>query len=359
MPTSEPTSSLLLNGLDGSNPLGFLAAIGTLRTATKANRSANWRMRWEHEGGHWSPLLLRDSALTKDLLIELLMPVLKQMESNPALSFSDDLTMNREDFRCVAQDAHDKATFTDRNYADFIAAFGCDSLSISEKDPKIQDTALRTMSGAGHQHFLGSMRELARSTEPDHLHRSLFAPWQYSDPKPSLRWDPVDDRRYALRWKEPANDPVQTMRGANRLAIEALPLLPTAPGERKLHTTGFSQRRGEGVLFSWPIWEGPLSIDVVRSVLSLAELQKLHPDRNSLLATGVPSKSTEVSELPRTSTGISHLLYPYDPLPTTPPRTTAASSDRRHSAHPRPHDQRMGLLPASRLSGMGGGRMGR
>ena len=51
MPTSEPTSSLLLNGLDGSNPLGFLAAIGTLRTATKANRSANWRMRWEHEGG--------------------------------------------------------------------------------------------------------------------------------------------------------------------------------------------------------------------------------------------------------------------------------------------------------------------
>ena len=120
MPTSEPTSSLLLNGLDGSNPLGFLAAIGTLRTATKANRSANWRMRWEHEGGHWSPLLLRDSALTKDLLIELLMPVLKQMESNPALSFSDDLTMNREDFRCVAQDAHDKATFTDRNYADLL-----------------------------------------------------------------------------------------------------------------------------------------------------------------------------------------------------------------------------------------------
>ena len=74
--------------------------------------------------------------------------------------------------------------------------------------------------------------------------------------------------------KAPSGDPVRTMRGANRLAVEALPLFPTVPGERHLHTTGFSQRRGEGVLFSWPIWEGALSIEVVRSLLSLAELQK-------------------------------------------------------------------------------------
>lgn len=281
---TNESPGLLLNGLDGSNPLGFLAAIGTLRIATEANSSANWRVSWKEQGGHWSPVLLGDITLTADGLIELLMPALTEMKD--AFKFDNDLTINCEEFRKVAQSASNAADFTNRHYADFIAAFGCDSLPISVKDSRIQDTALRTMSGAGHQHFIGSMRELVGSTKSDQLRASLFEVWQYSDDKPSLRWDPLDDRRYALRWKEPSGDPVRTMRGANRLAVEALPLFPTTPRERRLHTTGFSQRGGE-VLFSWPIWDVALSIEVVRSLLSLNELQKPRPDRNNLSALGV------------------------------------------------------------------------
>lgn len=284
---SDLKSELLLKGLDGGNPLGFLAAIGTLRTVTEATSSTDWRMRWEVNEGCWSPVLTGDMLLTEDILIDLLVPVLRQMKIDPPLHSYDNLTINREDFRGVAQDAQDRATFTDRHCADFVAAFGCDVLSVSEKSPEIRDTAFRTMSGAGHQHFLGFMRELAEGTGQDHLRSSLFKPWQYEDHKPSLRWDPVDDRRHALRWKEPSDDPIRTMRGANRLAIEALPLLPTAPGQRELHTTGFSQRRGEGVLFSWPIWEVFLNIDVVRSLLSMSELKKPRPNRDTLLKTGV------------------------------------------------------------------------
>lgn len=285
MTVNDSTSALLLNGLDGSNPLGFLAAIGTLRIATEANSSANWRMSWKEQDGYWSPVLLGDRTLTADSLIELLMLALT--EKKDAFEFADDLTINCKEFRKVAQSASDAADLTDRHDADFIAAFGCDSLPVSAKNSRIQDTALRTMSGAGHQHFIGSMRELVESTKSDHLCASLFEPWQYSDPKPSLRWDPLDDRRYALRWEEPSGDPVCTMRGANRLAVEALPLFPTAPGEKKLHTTGFTQRRGKEVLFTWPIWEVPLNVDTVRSLLSLAELQEPRPDRKSLLARGV------------------------------------------------------------------------
>ena len=285
MTANRSASGLLLNGLDGSNPLGFLAAIGALQVVTEANSSVNWRMNWKEQGGLWSPVLLGKKVLTQDGLIELLMPTLTKMKD--AFRFADDLTINCEEFRQVAQSAYNAAGLTDRHYADFIAAFGCDSLPISAKNSRIQDTALRTMSGAGHQHFIGSMRELVKTTRPDHLRSSLFEVWQYSDPKPSLRWDPLDDRRYALRWKEPSGDPVRTMRGANRLAVEALPLFPTAPRERRLHTTGFSQRHGEDVLFSWPIWEGALSIEVVRSLLSRDELQEPCPDRKRLLALGV------------------------------------------------------------------------
>lgn len=286
MTANEPPG-LPLNGLDGGNPLGFLAAVGVLRTTAEADSSLDWRLRWGMREGAWSPVLLGKTALTADGLLDLLLPALKKMKGHPAFAFADDLTLSCAEFRRVARSACRAAEPADRRQADFMAAFGCDIHPVSPKDPRIQDTALRTMSGAGHQHFIGSMRELVEETDAAHLRASLFEAWQYADPKPSLRWDPQDDRRYALRWKEPSGDPVRTIRGANRLAVEALPLFPTAPGERQLHTTGFTQRRGEGALFTWPIWEVPLSIDTVRSLLSLAELQEPQPDRRSLLARGV------------------------------------------------------------------------
>ena len=89
MTTNESTSGLLLNGLDGNNPLGFLAAIGTLRIATEAIASANWRISWNEQGGYWSPVLLGKKVLTQDGLIELLMPTLTKMKD--VFGFADDL----------------------------------------------------------------------------------------------------------------------------------------------------------------------------------------------------------------------------------------------------------------------------
>lgn len=291
MTLSELTEGLRLNGLDGGNPLGFLAAIGTLRAVNQAEPSMSWewRLGWKLNGGIWGPVLVGNEVLSEGALIESLMLALEGMDENPAFEFDKNLTVGPEKYRSIAQDAQGRATLEDRRYADFIAAFGCESLT-TPNGKTIQDTALRTMSGAGHQHFLGSMRELVEETKPDHLRDSLFEQWQYSDGRPSLRWDPVDDRRYALRWMNPGNtskSPIRTMRGANRLAVEALPLLPTAPREKDLHTTGFSQRRGEGVFFTWPIWEKPLGIDVVRSLLSRPELQDSQPDRNRLRDMGI------------------------------------------------------------------------
>ena len=155
MPSREPSTALVLSGLDGGNPLAFLAAVGTLRAATRAAPSAGWTMRWKTHDGHWSPVLVGGTSLTEDGLVELLMPALKTMDGDPALCFADDPTVGREQFREVAQAAQRVATLADRHFADFVAAFGCDSLSVPRKD-QIQDTALRTMSGAGHQHLTGA-----------------------------------------------------------------------------------------------------------------------------------------------------------------------------------------------------------
>jgi hypothetical protein len=75
--------------------------------------------------------------------------------------------------------------------------------------------------------------------------------------------------------------------GANRLAIESLPLLPTIPVGSTLRTTGFTGQGSRDTFWTWPIWEGLLPLDVVRSLLALRELQRPEPSRSMLVQMGV------------------------------------------------------------------------
>ena len=277
-----------LDGLDGANPLAFLAAIGTLRTADRCWPDADVRLRWELTGAGWRARLALDAPLDAPSWLETLVECLRKPE--PALALADDLNLPCEAFRGTLLEARATAGPETRATLDFFAALGSEAIQaqVSGKPNGLMaDTALRTMSGAGHQHFLGFMRELVSVTNAAHLESALFYAWSYADNGPSLRWDPADDRRYALRWKEPSGDRIRTVRGANRLAIEALPLLPTAPVGSDLQTTGLRRRPGEGVGFTWPIWTTPVGVDTVRSLLSLTELQKDKPDGLALAGRGI------------------------------------------------------------------------
>lgn len=287
---SDPAvgSSIALSGLDGSNLLAFLAALGTLRTLTRALNNPTIQMHWEARG-IWTPVLSgpfpNDDQKAMDLILSSLHTQLQNMAGHPVLTVANNLNLSPQQFRQLASAAVQLAHQSgDRTGVDYVAAFGCDAIS---EDGVIADTAFRTMSGAGHQHFLKTMHDLVALTEPEHLKRSLFEPWDYADDRPSLRWDHADDRRYALRWKEPSGDPIRTMRGANRLAIEALPLFSTAPVGNKLETSGFRTGGSRNTFFSWPIWETPISIDVVRSLLALQELQLDRPPRDKLRPMGI------------------------------------------------------------------------
>lgn len=92
----------------------------------------------------------------------------------------------------------------------------------------------------------------------------------------SLRLDPLDDKRYALLARDPSGDSSRqsggSVQGANRLAIEALPLFPTVAVGKQLHTTGFRGQRASDTYCTWPIWTCPATLDVVRNLLSLRDL---------------------------------------------------------------------------------------
>lgn len=280
------STRMLLTGLDGSNPLAFLAALGTLRVLTRAWPERDVRLGWESRGGRWTPFLQFTNSASPEDVVAALDPALRAMAGHKAFTFADDLKLSADKFTSFSRQAGAAARNSgDPVAAEFAAAFACELQT--DKDGNILDTAFRTMSGAGHQHFLKFMAELARLTTKEQIAAVLFLPWRYDEQKLSMRWDPADDRRYALRWADPSGDVIRTVRGANRLAIEALPLFPVAPVGSDLETTGFGSPHGRGAFWTWPIWEPALPLDTVRTVLALEALQTSRPDRRALAARGI------------------------------------------------------------------------
>jgi CRISPR-associated endonuclease/helicase Cas3 len=291
---TRATEHLLpLPGLNGGNPLAFLAALGVLRTVTVAMPDLFVRMKWEMDG-MWRPVLVTDHLLSPQQLLSSLQTALENRQNEAHfVRLGKNINVAVLDFRQCLLDAVGSSDQHQRTSADYLAAFGSDALVSFNDGVTIQDTALRTMAGAGHQHFLETMRNLIEQCRPEHLEKALFRTWDYSDPTQtlSLRFDPLDDNRYALRWRNPSGDPDRkssgSMLGANRLAIEAIPLFPTAAGAKRLQTTAFSGFRSDDTFFHWPLWEVPLALSVVQSLLTSRELVSQSRNCANLLARGV------------------------------------------------------------------------
>ena len=296
--TEQENSGLLLSGLDGANPLAFLAALGTLRGLTLAWPERSVCLSWTLPDT-WRPCLHVDGDTPgEEETLDGLEAFMQMRPGHEALEIGDNLTVPTANFRTHARNAALAASPSPkgRSTVDFMAAFGCDLVESADRKGQIQDTGLRTMSGTGHQHFLKTMRDLAEKAGRSKLQQCLFGSWERKDPQLSLRWDPEDDRRYALQWKNPSDDKVSvkgeksgapTEWGANRLAFEALPLFPVMPVLRGVQTTGFSGTRSRNTFWTWPIWDVPVGLDTLRSLLALPELQSRTIDHERLGAMGI------------------------------------------------------------------------
>jgi hypothetical protein len=288
-------SKFEFKGLRANNLLAFMAALGALRVATVIWPKSSPMLAWEEHDDGWYATLWCDETLSREQFIEGLVTGLKVSGDMPAMRIGDDLRIPVSQYHDYLHDASRNATPAQRSGVDLLAAYGSDAVEcVTNGKPTgtIADTALRTMSGAGHQHFLGTMRTLVVDTGSEHLEAALFTMWTYSDPvkNHSMRWDPVDDVRYALQWDEPSGDPTRKtagcMWGANRLAIEALPLFSTAPTSNGLTTTSFIERPGSTEA-TWPVWCCPVGLETVSSLLDIAELSAEAPDQNLLARRGI------------------------------------------------------------------------
>jgi hypothetical protein len=279
----------LLSGLDGANPLGFLAAVGLTRVL------AGSRIGWEIAEAVWRPVLWTD-AESEEALCERVAQATRQ--EPPAIAIlGKNLTVSLDVFQAFAREAERLWSEGDGRAAELAAAFGSEVCCDAKKN-RMEYTSLSFITGSGHQDFVPTAGRLSAEVGPRHIREALFGPWRYEDKSLSFRWDPSDAAEYALSAGDPSKEGSWTVWGANRLAFEALPLLPAMPTARGLRTTGFRKVR-QREEFTWPLWDSALEADTIRTLLSYRGLQEDLPAREELIAMGV----LEVFRAPRVRIG--------------------------------------------------------
>jgi CRISPR-associated endonuclease/helicase Cas3 len=355
--------SLTLTGVDGANPLAFLAALGVLVVLHQAG-DLSVRLGWRREGLAWRPTLFglpaadpaalserlahrlqgtvtseaadeqrkeseerlaqkkreiktrRDEVKKRQLhgreraqaLREEVEPMeqearvlrakwreaLRASVPSPELALGKNIDCTDADYRSIAMPLLDEARLNQRESVDLLAAF-CSSgrpheSPLKRKEGKLAVTPFALISGSGHQDFLDTAGALLRHVTPERLAATLFMPWAYEDEGLSMRWDPIEDRRYALMDRDPtaSDNKPRTVWMANLLAYRALALFPVAPARDSLLATGWSREaENEEYVFTWPLWRTPLIPDSIRSLLLLKELSSPARNRFALRARGI------------------------------------------------------------------------
>ncbi|MCQ2402101.1 MAG: hypothetical protein MJ202_00015 [Lentisphaeria bacterium] len=315
-------NTILLKGIDGDSPLGFMAAMGAFRVATMKDPTA--KMRWEISETSSHPLIsttLSADALMTVIRLETLgiagFPIdydkqisslqkniekLKKkkakgqkeleeffldplndiaiwqeekslvsgVEKRQSIFYGDVIKTTTEAYRASASDAiPDIGMPASQSISDFFAAFASDAIHKDEKNNDVMETLLSFSNNSSGQCLFKDYKSLLQVFTIPMLTSSLI------DAQPillenitSLNWSPEALRVHSLRWYDPQDKksaPTMTDTAMYATAFLGLATLPSMPGNKTLYTMGFhSSRKNE---FIWPIWEHSIALPVVQSLL--------------------------------------------------------------------------------------------
>ncbi len=274
-------SELVLTGLDGKNPIAFLAALGVLNAVTdKAGAEGPApKLAWRQQGT-FLPVLV--GGPERDALLEALWEDVQSFRVEPAIQWlryrkeggaeAHDLKPPPKEFVAYLRGLVERGAGAGRRSLDFAAAFATDVAVDNNGNTK--PTALHFT--AGQQEFLSMVTGLIEGVTTLDLEEAVFGPWRYERPLPVLQWDNAASRDYALRASDPSKDKKLGVPGADWLAFRGLPFLRVAPVGNAIQTTGCKGEWKNG-RFRWPIWTVPLSRPVIGSLLGSAEVGDAAP----------------------------------------------------------------------------------
>ena len=331
-------NEVVLRGLNGSNPVCFLAALGAMQSLQSSGKAERVRMKWKEIAGDWRPVVISSlcsvSELAQEIAVQLKCPftpdatseslreerqkafdakktelkrarealkkkklrgkerdaeytasvapvekeladsrdqwleALRQCVPSMELSLGKHLNAEQDELRDTLIAAIKEASIENRTVVDMLASFGSDAC-LMNKSVRMDASPFCFVTGSGHQYFLDTARQLTEKVTAERIESALSTELPPSDEKLSMRWDPNEDRRYALMWDDPTSSSNKTLTNwaINLLAYHGLQLWASVPTNRYLRTVGWSGGRIK--TWTWPVWNVPLTSDVVRTTLAL------------------------------------------------------------------------------------------
>lgn len=251
-----------LPALEGTNPLGFLAALGALDALSLTVPAVRL---------HWTDDLVPHAVISGIPSIEDLLDVLDkdrtEWTTSAVLGFptggeplSDAKAGSaelRRWFEFVATDGV-------RSDADHLCALVAEEAY--DNNGRAKPTHLHYT--AGQQKFLNMVRELTQGVDRDRLKEAIEGPWRYDSPLPSLSWDSRGERVYAVRATNPSGDKRLGVPGADWLAFRGLVFYPvTRTLSGSLRTTA-CDAGWKSSAFRWPLWTAKATRNVTRSLVA-------------------------------------------------------------------------------------------
>lgn len=279
-------SGTVLTGLRGSQPLGFLASLGVLLALS--NKNSDWRLGWLRQHDWLPTITLNEQIASMDEIYDLLHEFAKKRSVALETSWQDVIKADVARYRQFALDARELAQHGDPLAAEFAAAFASELVLMKTK-PEVKPTPLDNT--AGQQKFLGAIRGIGQSlgamnvdTAQGAFQEALLGSWRFADDVHSLGWDPAAERLHAYGAQSPTKDPAKGVLAAVWLAAMGVAMFPVALECGRFSAAGFDTRNEH---FSWPIWEPPIDVQTVRSLLTRQEWAGNSVDAFSLRHMGV------------------------------------------------------------------------
>lgn len=258
-----------LAGLQGSNPLGFMASLGLLRLVHCRTPAVRLSFRDDggaraifdgHEGVDLSSIVVDDASQASHSA-----PWMLEYEKTEKKGVKKvaDLKAPPERFRQFLERALDLFSKGNPEAVGYAAAFGTDVAVDGKKNTK--PTAFHFT--AANQQFLGTVETIRRSVTRDWTEDALHGD-QGLRKGANLRWDPAAERSWALMGENPNQGGTVVNAPLEWLAFRSLPLFPTMPVGTRVVTTGI-RGRGEEMRFAWPLWSPATSLESVRSLVQM------------------------------------------------------------------------------------------
>jgi hypothetical protein len=282
-----------LQGLDGQNPLGFLAALGLLRILDEHAQKALMtspalgfcatppfaaRIVFDASFERVKEIVLADAATqVSSNVLRLAYDEKGELCSPEAVNATRDLKPSP----AAARQFLALAAGAERRDGDLAAGMLSDV--VQDNNGVSKPTAFHFT--AGQQAFLEMVEALRAGIDDASLDEALIGPWRSTSKLPSLNWDSSVARLYALRASNPSGEKRGSVPAANWLAVHALAFFPVMPernrGRAALRTTNVGLG-WKDVPFTWPLWTEPAGEKVIASLLRLDSSRRTQRERLAL-----------------------------------------------------------------------------